>query len=160
SSDFNLFGDGERVINLDSEISDGTSHPCVAKQKLDRAQIAGAAVDQGGLRATERVSAEHVWVKLNTGNSFPDKPSILPGRHGFAGPAPAGEKKLTWGLPEIEFSVSMAILISWEKAMMRRSAWRTGFTVAWARHGSGRIPGDFTGRLLNGRIGNVASITR
>src|SRR5215468_807549 len=54
---------------------------------------------------------------------------------------------------EIEFSVSMAILIGWEEAMMRRSAWRTGFTVAWARHGSGRIPSDFTRRLLNGRIG-------
>ena len=35
-SDFNLFSDGERVINLDSEISDRALHPRVAKQKLNR----------------------------------------------------------------------------------------------------------------------------
>jgi hypothetical protein len=70
-SDFNLFSDGERVINLDSEISDRAFHPRVAKQKLNRAQIAGAAVDQGSLRAAERVSAEYVRVKPNAGNPFP-----------------------------------------------------------------------------------------
>jgi hypothetical protein len=45
------------------------------------------------------VSAEHVWVKPNAANPFPDKPSILPRRHGFAGPAPAGEKKSAGVLP-------------------------------------------------------------
>src|ERR1700730_14868622 len=55
TSDFDLLSDGKRIIDLDSEISDGTFHFLVAKQKLDRTQVAGATVDQGRLRAAERV---------------------------------------------------------------------------------------------------------
>jgi hypothetical protein len=35
----------------------------VAKQKLDRTQVAGATVDQGRLRAAKRVRAEDVRVQ-------------------------------------------------------------------------------------------------
>jgi hypothetical protein len=58
-----LLSDGKRVIDLDSEISDRTFHFLVAKQKLDRTQVAGATVDQGRLRAAERVRAEDVRVQ-------------------------------------------------------------------------------------------------
>src|SRR4249919_3793029 len=54
TSDFDLLSDGKRIIDLDSEISDGTFHFLVAKQKLDRTEVAGATVDQGRLRAAER----------------------------------------------------------------------------------------------------------
>jgi hypothetical protein len=51
TSDFDLLSDGKRIIDLDSEISDGTFLFLVAKQKLDRTQVAGATVDQGRLLA-------------------------------------------------------------------------------------------------------------
>jgi hypothetical protein len=38
--------DGKRIIDLDSEVADRTFHFLVAKQKLDRAQVTGATVDQ------------------------------------------------------------------------------------------------------------------
>jgi hypothetical protein len=52
-SDFNLFGDGERVISLDPEIWNRAFNPRMAEQEPDRAQIAGASVDQSSLRAAE-----------------------------------------------------------------------------------------------------------
>ena len=55
TSDFDLLSDGKRVIDLNSEVTDRTFHFLVAKQKLDRTQVAGATVDQGRLRAAERV---------------------------------------------------------------------------------------------------------
>jgi len=69
-SNLNLFSDGERVINLDTEIADRTFDPRVAKQKLDCAQVARAAVDQGCLRSSKRVSAEHVRVKPDARDPF------------------------------------------------------------------------------------------
>src|ERR1700738_1491631 len=63
TSDFDLLSDGKRIIELDSEISDGTFHFLVAKQKLDRTQVAGATVDQGRLRAAERVRGKDVRVQ-------------------------------------------------------------------------------------------------
>src|SRR3979490_17311 len=62
TSDFDLLSDGKRIIDLDSEISDRTFHFLVAKQKLDRTQVAGATVDQGRLRAAERVRAKDMRV--------------------------------------------------------------------------------------------------
>ena len=62
TSDFDLLSDGKRIIDLDSEISDGTFHFLVAKQKLDRTEVAGATVDQGRLRAAERVRGKDVRV--------------------------------------------------------------------------------------------------
>ena len=50
-SDVDLLRYGERIIDLDSEISDRTFQLRVAKQKLDRSEVARLAVDQSRLRA-------------------------------------------------------------------------------------------------------------
>src|SRR5271165_168548 len=98
TSDFDLLSDGERVIDLDSEISDRTFHFLVAKQKLDRTQVAGATVDQGRLRAAERVRAKDMRVQSDARNPFCDEPRVLPCRHGLTNPPAAGEEKFAWHL--------------------------------------------------------------
>src|SRR3984893_4003155 len=92
-SNLNLFSDGERVINLDTEIADRTFHPRVAEQKLDCAQVARAAVDQGRLRSSKRVRAEDMRVKPDACDPFRDEACVLPRRHGLSGPPPAGEQE-------------------------------------------------------------------
>ena len=67
TSDFDLLSDGKRVIDLNSEVTDRTFHFLVAKQKLDRTQVAGATVDQGRLRAAERVRAKDMARSLGAG---------------------------------------------------------------------------------------------
>ena len=49
TSDFDLLSDGKRIIYLDPEITDRTFHFRVAKQKLDRTQIACATIDRVAL---------------------------------------------------------------------------------------------------------------
>ena len=44
-SDINLFGNSERVINLNAKISDRAFDLGVAEQELDRSQVACAPVD-------------------------------------------------------------------------------------------------------------------
>ena len=45
SLQFNLLGDGNRVVNLDAEIAHGALQLAVPEQQLNRTQIAGLAVD-------------------------------------------------------------------------------------------------------------------
>jgi hypothetical protein len=45
-SDVNLFGYRQRIIHLDTEVSDGAFDLGVAEQELDSAEVAGSAVDQ------------------------------------------------------------------------------------------------------------------
>jgi hypothetical protein len=78
TSDFDLLSDGKRIIDLDSEISDGTFHFLVGKQKLDRTQVGGATVDQGRLRAAERVRGKDVRVQSDARDPFCDEPRVLP----------------------------------------------------------------------------------
>ena len=47
-SDLDLFGDGKRVIDLDTEIANRALDLGVTEQQLDGPQIAGAAIDQRG----------------------------------------------------------------------------------------------------------------
>src|SRR6202048_3363697 len=93
TSDFDLLSDGKRIIDLDSEISDGTFHFLVAKQKLDRTQVAGATVDQGRLRAAERVRGKDVRVQSDARDPLCDEPRVLPCCHGLTKPSAAGEQK-------------------------------------------------------------------
>src|SRR6516225_10381848 len=93
TSDFNLLSDGERIIDLDPEVTDRTFHFLVAKQKLDRTQVAGATVDQGRLRAAERVFAKDVRVQSDARNPFCDEPRVLPCCHGLTTPPAIGEQK-------------------------------------------------------------------
>ena len=96
TSDFDLLSDGKRIIDLDSEISDGTFHFLVAKQKLDRTEVAGATVDQGRLRAAERVRGKDVRVQSDARDPFCDEPRVLPCCHSLTNPPPAGEQKFAW----------------------------------------------------------------
>jgi len=52
-SEFDLLGEGEGVLDLYTEILDGTLDLGVAEQELDGAQVAGALVDLGCLGAPE-----------------------------------------------------------------------------------------------------------
>ena len=52
-SDVDLLRYGERIIDLDAEISDSALDLSVAKQELDGAQVAGASVDQSCLGPSE-----------------------------------------------------------------------------------------------------------
>ena len=49
SSDFNLFRNGEGIIDLDTEVPDSAFDLGVTEQELHGAQIAGTSVDQGCL---------------------------------------------------------------------------------------------------------------
>ena len=52
-SDIDLFGYGERVINLDSEIAHRALNRRVAKQELNRAKISCFLIDQRCLGSAE-----------------------------------------------------------------------------------------------------------
>jgi hypothetical protein len=57
-SDIDLFRYRQSIVYFDPEISDRAFDLGVAKQKLDSSEIAGATVDQGSLRASERMRSE------------------------------------------------------------------------------------------------------
>jgi hypothetical protein len=50
-SDINLLGNGEGVVNLDTEVSDGAFYLRVPEEELNRPQIAGAPVYQSCFRS-------------------------------------------------------------------------------------------------------------
>src|ERR1700687_2483680 len=61
-SDINLFRHCQSIVYFDPEISDRAFDLGMAKQKLDSPKIAGAAVNQGSLRASERMCSEKPWI--------------------------------------------------------------------------------------------------
>ena len=65
TSDINMFCYCQSVNNFDAEISDRAFDLGVAKQELDSPEIAGAPVNQGSLRASERMRSEKSWVQPN-----------------------------------------------------------------------------------------------
>ena len=52
-SDIDLFGYGERVINLDSEIADRALDLCVTQQELNGSKISSFLIDQRCLSPAE-----------------------------------------------------------------------------------------------------------
>jgi len=64
-SDINLFRYCQGIVYLNAKISDRAFDLGVAKQKLDSPEIAGAPVNQGSLRASERMRSEKSWVQPN-----------------------------------------------------------------------------------------------
>lgn len=50
-SDFRRFGERQRIINIDTEISNGVFDLAVPKQDLDGPKIAGSLVDRCGFGA-------------------------------------------------------------------------------------------------------------
>jgi hypothetical protein len=57
-SDIDLFRYRQSIVYFDPEISDRAFDLGVAKQKLDSSEIARTSVDQGSLRASERMRSE------------------------------------------------------------------------------------------------------
>jgi hypothetical protein len=97
-SDINLFGDRERVVNLDPEISDRAFDLGVAEQELDGSQIPRAAVDQRCLGPPQGVRAENPRVKPDACHPLGKKTSILAGCHRPIAPAAPSEQILAWPL--------------------------------------------------------------
>src|ERR1043166_6759834 len=93
-SDINLFGNGEGVVDLNAEVSDGALDLGVAEQELDSPQIACASIDQGCLCPPEGMRTEDVWVQPDAGSPLGDKPGVLPCRHRLFLTAPAGKQDL------------------------------------------------------------------
>ena len=46
--EFHLLGDAERVVDLDTKVTDGAFELCVPEQELNRPQIAGLLVNLRG----------------------------------------------------------------------------------------------------------------
>ena len=90
-SDVGLLGDGERVIDLDAEIAHRALDLGVAEQKLDRPQIAGAAVDQRGLGPAQRVRAVDSG-SARSAYPFDQQPRILSGVDALLGRRARGKK--------------------------------------------------------------------
>jgi hypothetical protein len=57
-SDIYLFGNSERVINLDAEVSDGAFYLRMAEKQLNRPEISGPPVYQCRLGSPQRMCAK------------------------------------------------------------------------------------------------------
>jgi len=97
-SDINLFGNRERIVNLDAEIAHCAFDLGVAEQELDGSQIACAAVNQRCLGPAQGVRAKHPRVKPNACHPVGEQASILAGRHRPIAPRAPSEQMLTWPL--------------------------------------------------------------
>jgi hypothetical protein len=62
-SDINLFGNRERIVDLNTEIADRAFDLGVTEQELHGSQIPRASVDQRCLSPAKRVGAKHPRVK-------------------------------------------------------------------------------------------------
>ena len=99
SSNVDLLCDAEVVVDLNSKVSHRTLDLRVSKQKLHRAQVARAAIDQGRLRAPERVRAEHMRVQPDACNPVRNKARVLPRGHALSRPPVARKQKFVTFLP-------------------------------------------------------------
>jgi hypothetical protein len=81
NSDLNLFGNRERVVNLDAKIADRAFDLGVAEQELHGSRIHCAAVGQRCFGTAQGVGAKHPRVKPDACHPFGKKASILAGCH-------------------------------------------------------------------------------
>ena len=79
NSDVDLFGNCVRIIDFDTKVSNRTFNLRVAKQELDRAEIAGLPIDFRRLRATKRVRAVTARIEANGRHPVASQPRVLPG---------------------------------------------------------------------------------
>jgi hypothetical protein len=98
-SDVNPLGDGERIVDLDAEIPDRAFHLGVAKEQLNRPEIAGTTIDQGCLGSPQRMGAEQGRVKTDAGDPPRQQAGILAGREATTFAAAAVEQKIAGRLP-------------------------------------------------------------
>jgi hypothetical protein len=52
-SNVNLFGDSERIIDIDTKVSGGALHLCVTEEQLYGSQIAGSPINQRSLGSAQ-----------------------------------------------------------------------------------------------------------
>lgn len=76
-SELDAFCNRERILELDAKVSDGAVHLGVPEQQLDRPQVTGLPIDQGGLRAPHRMGPEGAWLQTDQGHPPTDHPGIL-----------------------------------------------------------------------------------
>jgi hypothetical protein len=132
SSDINLFGNRERVIDLDAEIADRAFDLGVTKQELYSPKVASAPVDQRGFGPAKGMGAEHPRIKPDACHPATKKARILTGCQGLARPEAPGEQVLTWflagcfqevvdGLPgligQFELDRSSRLLLAYDRAI-------------------------------------------
>jgi len=67
-SDVNLFGYGQRIVHLDAEVAHSALDLGVPKQQLDRAEVAGSAIDQRCLRSAQGMRAIQGGVEPDQGD--------------------------------------------------------------------------------------------
>ncbi len=88
TSDIDLFGDREGIIDLDAKIPCGTLNLAVTKQELHGAHIAGPPVDQSGPGAPQQMRTGLTGIQPDAGDPFSHQAGVLPG-----GEAPARVRK-------------------------------------------------------------------
>jgi hypothetical protein len=66
----------------------------VTEQELYGPQVAGAAIDQGRLRPSQRMRPEQPRVEPDAANPFGHEAGVLASRHAMAASSAAGEQKL------------------------------------------------------------------
>ena len=98
-SDVDLFGDVERVIDLDAEVPDRALHLGMAKEQLNRAEAAGSSVNQGRLGSPQRVGAEQRRVQTDADDPLRQQASILAGGEAAAVATAAMEQEIAGTLP-------------------------------------------------------------
>ena len=77
ASDVNLFGYGERIIHLNTEVTHGALDLGVPEQQLNCAEVAGSAIDQRCLRSPQRMRAIKGGIEPNDGDPPGDEAGIL-----------------------------------------------------------------------------------
>jgi hypothetical protein len=75
-----LLGYRQSIINLDTKIANRALDLGMAKEQLDGPQIAGAAIDHGGLGPPQGMRAEQARIETDAAYPVANKPRILPGR--------------------------------------------------------------------------------
>jgi hypothetical protein len=75
NSDVNLFSYREGIVDFDA--SDSALDLGVAEQPLYGAQVPRSFVDQGCLRTSQRVDAEHQWIEADAGDPLGNEPRVL-----------------------------------------------------------------------------------
>jgi len=123
SSDVNLLGDGQSIIDLDAEIPHGALDFGVTEQQLDGTQISCTTVDERRLGSSERMRAEKTRVQSDTCNPIRDEPRVLACCDAAVSVAPAGEKEVA-GLPAEgpQVLIEGFPCFSWRSTRTRRHA--------------------------------------
>lgn len=76
--DFGLLRDLQRVINLDSKVSNGALQLGMAEQYLDGPQVLCAFVDQRCFGPPHRVRTVNRRIQANRSNPLMNNPGVLP----------------------------------------------------------------------------------